>query len=89
MTIAIKYYLRMKPLYSRIIFCTALFASIAILIIGTILGTNGLIIGGVVGIFGSTILGTTLMINNSTSIKETDNNPKDTNTIVIIYNPIT
>ena len=78
----------MKPLYSRIIFCIALLASISILVVGATLGTNGLIIGGVIGIFGSAILGMTLMINNSTSIKETENKPNNTNTVVIITNPI-
>ena len=80
----------MKPLYSRIIFYTALLTSISILVVGTTLGTNGLIIGGVIGLFGSAILGMTLMINNSTSIKETENKPNNTkDTVVIITNPIT
>jgi hypothetical protein len=80
----------MTPLYSRIIFCTALLTSISILVVGTTLGTNGLIIGGVIGLFGSAILGMTLMINNSTSIKETENKPNNTkDTVVIITNPIT
>jgi hypothetical protein len=80
----------MKPLYSKIIFAIALIAAISILVVGTILGISGLIMGGVIGLFGSAMLGMSLMINNSTSIKETPttptNNTKDT--VVIITNPM-
>ena len=60
----------MNIIYSKIIIIIAFASSISVLIAGVIIPINGMIIGGVIGLIGSSILGMGIMIHNSTKIKE-------------------
>lgn len=58
----------MNIIYSKIIIIIAFATSISTLIVGVILQINGMIIGGVVGLFASAVLTISILINNSTKI---------------------
>lgn len=75
--------------YSKLIIITAFLTSVIILIIGAIKSINGMIIGGVISLFGSSVLIMSIMIHNSTTPnKPITNTNTNTNNIITIKNPV-
>ena len=74
-------------LYYKLIIIGAFLSSIIILIAGTIIPINYMIIGGVIGILASSILLMGIMIQNNTSVDSTLPTT-NTSTDRVITNPI-
>lgn len=75
-------------LYYKLIIIGAFLSSIIILIAGTIIPINYMIIGGVIGILASSILLMSIMIQNNKSVNSTLPTTNNTSTDRVITNPI-
>lgn len=80
--------------YLKLIIITAFLSSITVLIVGIVNSNNDMIIGGVIGIMCSTIIFTSIMIENNTRsetilpIITPTHQDESPNIIITISNPI-
>jgi hypothetical protein len=72
----------------KVILLLVLLSTSTILIVGTILSIDGLIIGGVIGIFGFGVLGTAIMVHYNSIREDVNINKCENNTPIEIVNPL-